>query len=644
MNSSSSLLQLLGKCHSLKSLKSIHTHLLVSGAINSCDLVLNKLLRLYFRLGALDNARNLFDEIPQPNSFHWTALIRGCVENYRYEEAFHLFRRMRFGPESPLSFTIASICKGLAREKRAGDRESLYGLVLKCGFDSDLTVQNAALDLFMRCGRVDFSAMIFDRMGETDVVSWNTMISGYGNNGKVDAARDLFDNSPETNAISWKSMIGGYIKAGDMEEASALFEKMPSRDSASCNVMITGYMDKGDLVGARRVFESIPSRDVGVCNLMLLGFVKSGDTESAEEFFSKMPEKNVASWAIMIDGYVKSGNLGLARQLFDQMPMRNLVSWSTMIGGYVRNGEPRMALELYECFKQQGIKPDVTFILGIISACSHLGILEIAESIIRDCLDGSSFSNLRLATGLIDMYAKCGSIERAIRVFEAIPNKDLLCYSTMIKAFANHGMSQEALSLFSRMQRENMEPDAIAFLGVLSACNHGGLVKEGRKYFNEMIEEYRIRPSERHYACMVDLLGRAGCLNEAYGLLCKMPTKPNAVVWGALLAACRVHRNVELGEVAAAELFEIEPSNSGNYVLLSSLYATAGRWDGVVKVRTMIRENKVSKNRGSSWIELAGMVHEFVMGDLSHFDSEAIYFVLELLNEDIRFLGLGKKL
>lgn len=639
----SSIRQLLSKCRSLRSLKSIHARLIINDAVNTSDLVLNKLVRLYSHLGALDYASNLFDGIPLPNSYHWTALIHGCVDNCRYEEAFSLFRRMLYSPESPLSFTLASVFKGLSREKRVRNGESLYGLVLKSGFDSDLTVQNAALDLFMRCGRVDFAASIFNRMGERDVVSWNTMISGYSNNGAVDCAREFFDNSPERNAISWTSMIGGYIKASNMVEARALFVKMPSKDSASWNVMISGYMDMGDLLEARRLLELMPSHDVRTWNLMLLGFVKSGDIESAEEFFSKMPEKNVASWATMIDGHMKSGNLGLARQLFDQMPSRNLISWSTLIGGYVRNGEPHRALEMYECFKEQGIKPDDTFILGIISACSQLGILEIAESMVNDCLDGSFSSNIRLVTSLIDMYAKCGSIERAVNVFKATPKKDLLCYSTMIQAFANHGLSQEALVLFNKMQSESMEPDAITFLGVLSACNHGGLLAEGRKYFTQMMEEYRIQPSERHYACMVDLLGRAGCLGEAYNLICKMPMKPNAVVWGALLAACRAHRNVELGEVAAAELFEIEPSNSGNYVLLSSLYAAVGRWDGVVKVRTTIRENKVNKNRGSSWVELGGVVHEFVVGDLSHSDSEAIYFVLKLLNEDLKFMELATR-
>ncbi|XVF38341.1 hypothetical protein REPUB_Repub20aG0093100 [Reevesia pubescens] len=319
-----------------------------------------------------------------------------------------------------------------------------------------------------------------------------------------------------------------------------------------------------------------------------------------------MRGKTVASWTIMIDGYVKAGDVSSGRCLFDQMPEKNLVPWSTMIGGYARNGQPCDALELYEQFKKQRIKPDETFVLGIISACSQLGILDAAESIIHghDFTGPPLFSSLQIMTSLIDMCAKCGNIDKALLIFKMAYQKDLFCYSTMITAFANHEMAQHAISLFEEMQRINIKPDGVAFLGVLTACNHGGLVSEGRRYFKQMLEEYRIQPSEKHQACIVDLLGRAGCLEEAYNLIRNMLILPSAVVWGALLAACRAHCNVQLAEIAANELFKIEPDNSGNYVLLSNIYAAARRWDGVSRMRELIRKNKVRKNRASSWIEL----------------------------------------
>ncbi|KAK1591890.1 hypothetical protein Q3G72_015379 [Acer saccharum] len=481
-----SLLQFVKKANSLKSFKSIHSHLIISGTINSSDLILNKLLRIYSRFGAIDYGRKLFDEIPKPNEFLWTALIHGYVENYRYAEAFSMFVRMLSESVTPLNFTIASVLKSLAREKRVKEGKGIYGFVLKSGFSFDLIVQNAVLDLFMRCGETDFARRAFDAMDEKDVVSWNTMVSGYG---------------------------------------------------------------------------------------------------------------------------------------------------------YAKNGHPRNALELYKSFKEQGIKPDDTFILGIISACSQLGILDTAESIIHDFSEPSFFPNLRVVNSLIDMYAKCGSIERAKQVFEMAHQKDLLCYSTMIAAFANNGLGQDAISLFDEMQRANIRPDGVAFLGVLTACNHGGLVNEGKMYFKQMIDEYGIQPSEKHYACVVDLLGRSGCLDEAHNIIKNMPIAPHSAVWGALLAACRVHCNVQLAEVASAELFKIEPYNSGNYVLLSNTYAAAGLWDDVARVRKMVKERRVRKNRGSSWIDVGCTLHEFVMGDTSHSDSESMCFILNLLSEDMKILG-----
>lgn len=335
---------------------------------------------------------------------------------------------------------------------------------------------------------------------------------------------------------------------------------------------------------------------------MISGFCKAGEIEDAREYFNKMPDRNVASGTIMIDGYVKAGDVDRARCLFDKMPEKNLVTWSVMIGGYARNRQPRNALELYNQFKEHGIKPDETFILGIITAYAQLGILDEAESIIHDFV-GHYFSNKQIVTSLIGLYAKCGQIERALQVFKMASQKELFCYSTMISAFANHGLAEDAIQLFVEMQTASIKPDGITFLGILTACNHGGLVAEGRRYFKQMRNEYGIRPSEKHYACIVDLLGRAGCLDEAYNLIKDMPISPNASVWVALLSACRLHSNVELAEVAAAELFKLEPENSGNYALMIDIYSSSGMWDGVAKVRSLVKENNVSKNIGSSWIE-----------------------------------------
>ncbi|GAB2294602.1 hypothetical protein Dimus_028801 [Dionaea muscipula] len=632
-------LHLLNSCHSLKSLKSIHGRLVVDGSITSSSLTLNRILRLYSRFGAIAAARKLFDEITEPNGFLWTALIHGYVENQLYSQAFSLFCSMRSESVQPLNFSLSSAFKALAREEWLGAGQAVYGLVMKLGFEFDLIVQNAAIDFFMRCNKVDFATRVFGDMIEKDIISWNSMISGYGNMDRVDDARELFDEMPERNVISWTSMIRGYIKVGNMIEARSLFEVMPTKDLASWNVMVAGYMDVGDVLNARLIVDRMPVLGSGAWNVVISGFCKAGDLESAEKYFDQMPNKNVASWSMMVDGYIKAGNMVRAKSLFDQMPEKNLVAWSTMIYGYARHGLPRDSLSLFEQFKELGMRPDDGLIMGVIIACSQLGVLQTAESIICKYMEPAHFSNLQLLSCLIDMYAKCGSIQKALQMFKMTSQKDLHCYTTMILAFANHGLGQEALSLFDEMLNERIVPDEICFLAVLSACNHRGLVDEGRRCFRLMIEEFGIQPTEKHYACMVDLLGRAGHLEDAYSLIIDMPIFPSSVVWSALLAVSRINRNAHLAEVATAELLKIEPQNSGNYALLSDVYAASRRWDDVAEVRAMIRERRVRKNRGSSWIELDCIVHEFVTSDEYHASKDAIYFILDLLIEDMRLSG-----
>ncbi|PHT35228.1 hypothetical protein CQW23_27028 [Capsicum baccatum] len=582
-NDESSYFPCLQTCKTLNRLKSVHAHLLVCGSIASSDLILNKIIRLYSRFGATDYARKVFDEITERNPFLWTSMIHGYVENSQHTEAFYLFRDMRSLDVTPLNFTISSILKVFGRLKWSRDGEGMFGFIWKCGFGFDLIVMNSVIDCFMRCGEVDCARQVFEEMEEKDVVSWNSMISGYVNNGRLEIALELFDGMDEKNVVSWTSVICGYVKKGDMVEARNIFETMPTKDMAAWNVMISGYIDVGDVHTASFLFRAMPHCDTGTWNLMISG-------------------------------------------------------------GYAKNGKPSAALELFKNFrKQSSLELDETFILSVISACSQLGIVDSVESVISDDVVGSRyFSDSRVVNSLIDLYAKCGNIEKASQVFEAADKKDFCCYSTMIAAFANHGLVEKALSLFEDMQRKNFEPDEVTFLGVLSACNHGGLVDEGRRYFKQMTKEFGVEPTDKHYACMVDILGRGGFLEEAHEMILSMHLAPTSAVWGAMLAASNVHRNAQMAEIAASELFKIEPENSGNYILLSNIYAAAGKWRDVARVRALIREHHVKKNRGSSWIELGSAVHEFVRGDVSHVDADRICFILSLLKEDMKLSGYIK--
>ncbi|OAY63990.1 putative pentatricopeptide repeat-containing protein [Ananas comosus] len=303
------------------------------------------------------------------------------------------------------------------------------------------------------------------------------------------------------------------------------------------------------------------------------------------------------------DAYAKAGDMVSARSLFDKLKDRDLFSWSAVISGYAQNGRPGEALKIFSDFYEQNIRPDEFIVVGLMSACAQLGSLTLAkwvDSYITRC--SIDTNNSRVFIGRIDMNAKCGNMERASLLFDSMPDKNVVSYCSMMQGYLLHGSGAKAVELFSQMLEEGLSPDNVSFTVVLTACSHAGLVEEGKKYFALMRNEFSIVPSSDHYACMVDLLGRSGKLKEAYELIESMPVEPHAGAWGALLGACRVHCDIELGDIVAKKLFKIEPQNAGNYVSLSNIYAASDRWEDVSDVRTMMRGRGVRKIPGCTFI------------------------------------------
>ncbi|XP_042478303.1 pentatricopeptide repeat-containing protein At3g29230-like isoform X2 [Macadamia integrifolia] len=368
------------------------------------------------------------------------------------------------------------------------------------------------------------------------------------------------------------------------------------------------YGKFGCIKSATYLFETIRERNIVVCNAMILCYAKAGYVEAAQKIFDKMDKRDCISWTAMISGYSNHGNMLAAQELFDLMPERDVSSWNALIMGYSQSGDWHRALALFNEMQLKNVKPDQVTIAVIISVCGHIGALETATQI-HDYVKnkGGVVLNVYVFNAFIDMYAKCGRVDKAHQMFCEMPFKDLVSYNAMIAGFANHGHAEDALKLFSQLVLHGLQPDAVTFVGVLTACNHAGLLDVGCQYFSCMTQYYRIEPSVDHYACMVDLLGRAGLVQKAYELIKVMKVEPHAGVWGALLAACRTCCNVEIGKIAATELFKIEPANPGNYVLLSSIYARANMWGDVAKVRNWMRRLGLAKTAGCSWIAIDGV-------------------------------------
>ncbi|PWA55478.1 tetratricopeptide repeat (TPR)-like superfamily protein [Artemisia annua] len=360
---------------------------------------------------------------------------------------------------------------------------------------------------------------------------------------------------------------------------------------------------------------------------------RGGEVANARKVFDELPEKSLVLWTGMVMGYVKCGEVGMARALFDEMVERDVVCWNVMIGGYAKYGKAMEALSLFRCMLGEKMsRPDEVTLLMVLSACGQVGVLESGRWVHSYMQNSGMQMNVHLGTALIDMYGKCGSLEDARVVFDKLKNKDVIAYNSMITCYAMHGHCQEALQLFSDMCRMHTRPTDISFIGILSACAHSGLVSIGKGIFLSMKRKYMIEPTIEHYGCMVNLLGRAGYLEEAYGLIKNMKVNPDPVIWGTLLDSCTLHKNVHLAEEIVKFLVDNNLANSGTYILLSNLYAATSNWDGVARMRTMMKDHGVHKETGCSSIEVHNKVHEFVAGDMKHPNSDKIYMMLDEVN------------
>lgn len=402
---------------------------------------------------------------------------------------------------------------------------------------------------------------------------------------------------------------------------------------------------KGDLEFGRRVVHSYMERNDDITECLILNnaildmYVKCGGLEDAKALFDRMVDRDSISWTTMLIGYAKSGEFDAARRLFDGMPSRDIASWNALISGYEQNGRPKDALALLTELERADVKPDQVTLVAGLSACSQLGALETGCWIHKLIRKNNFQLNYHLTTSLIDMYSKCGELEMAVQVFESADERDVFVWSAMIAGFSMYGRGKDALDIFLQMQEAKVTPNRVTFTNVLCACSHAGLVEQGRLYLSQMLPLYGIAPDVEHYGCMVDILGRAGLLDEAQDLIESMPMPPSASTWGALLGACVVHKNVELGERACRHLLELEPRNDGAYVLLSNLYAKSGKWDHVARLRNLMKGRGLKKEPGCSSIEVHGVLHEFLVGDVSHPQSESIYQKLDEIMERLKDFG-----
>ncbi|XP_012084198.1 pentatricopeptide repeat-containing protein At5g66520 [Jatropha curcas] len=460
-------------------------------------------------------------------------------------------------------------------------------------------------------------------------------------------ATKLFDTIPEPDAFVYNIIIKGYLQHQLPRNSILLYFRMlqdsvmpngftfPSVIRAAC---LDNNIKQGNQIHAQVLKFGFGAHVFSLNNLIYM-YMKFQAVEEARRIFDRMPDQNFVSWTSLISGYSQWGFVDEAFEVFQSMPERNSASWNAMMAAFVQNNRFHEAFALFNGIREEVVVLDKFVAASMLSACAGLGALEQGKWIHTYIENNGVEMDSKLATALIDMYCKCGSLEKAFDVFNSLPHKEISSWNCMIGGLAMHGQGEAAIMLFEEMERAMVAPDNITFVNVLSACAHSGSVEEGRYYFRHMTGVHGIEPRTEHFGCMVDLLGRAGMLEEARKLIDEMPMNPDATVLGALLGACKNHRSIVVGEEIGKRVIELEPHNSGRYVLLANLYANAAKWEDVANVRKLMSDRGVKKIPGISVIQLEGTVNEFVAGGRTHPQSKEIYAEVDEMLERIKSSG-----
>lgn len=557
--------------------------------------VRNSLIHLYAECGELDDARKMFDKMPERNVVSWTSLICGYARRGLPKEAVSLFFEMVAAGVKPNAVTMVCVISACTKLNDVELGEKIRAYVEESGVKLNAFMVNALVDMYLKCGAIDDAKRLFDERLDKNLVLCNTMMSNYVHQGLAREALAVFDEmlqqGLQPDRVTLLSAISACSHLGD------------SLSGRCCH----GYALRNGLEG----FDNIS-------NAMIEMYMRFGKQEMAGKIFDRLPKKTVVSWNSMIAGFVRNGDVKSAWRMFKEMPESDLVSWNTLIGALVEESKFEEAIELFRDMQNKGMKADKVTMVEVASACGYLGALDLAKWIHAYIEKNEIPCDMRLGTTLVDMFARCGDPQSAMRVFKNMPRRDVSAWTAVIGAMAMEGNGERAMELFDEMVSQGVKPDGVVFVALLTAFSHGGSVEQGQKLFKSMKEVHGISPEIVHYGCMVDLLSRAGMLKEASDLIKSMPMEPNDVIWGSFLAACRTLKNVEMAAYAAERVKELASEKSGVHVLLSNIYASAGKWSDVAKVRLHLKEKGISKVPGTSLIEVDGMINEFTCSDDSH--------------------------
>ncbi|PIA47520.1 hypothetical protein AQUCO_01400274v1 [Aquilegia coerulea] len=680
--------QLLRSCnthHSIKQGRQLHLVLLKKGLLQSTLYIGNCLLQMYTRCNHLNDAHQLFDEMPEKNCFTWNSLIEANLKSGNKDNSLQLFKSMPYKNEFSWNMVISSLAKSRdVRDARFlfdempvkngvvwnamihgyasnGDPEealrlyidlnlhphetaktdsfilaSVVGVcanigALDCGkqihtwilvnkVDFDSVLLSSLINMYVKCGDLDSATRLFNSLQKPDNFSLSALISGYAKCGRLSEARKLFDGcTPCVGLLN--SMLAGYVANNQVSEALDLFHRMQKdgvqADTSTFASILSGCASVSDLRNGKQAhsyaYKLGVSHDLIVASVAIDMYAKCGCPDDACRFFSELEEHDVVLLNSMINLYFSNRRIEDAKHIFETMPGKSLISWNSMIVGYTQNGFPFEALNLFCVMHRLDLRMDTVSLASVISACANISSLRLGGQIFARATVIGLESDQIISASLIDLYCKCGSIRDGRRLFNEMMKADEVPWNTMLMGYSTNGYGTDALNLFNEMRNAGVSPNDITFTGVLSACNHNGLVEEGRKYFYAMKPDFNIEPGMEHYSCMIDLCSRAGFLDEAMDLIDSMPFEADASMWLSILRGCTTHGNENLGRKVAEHVIQLDPGNSSAYVQLASIHATRGNWERSEEVRKMMQDNRIRKNPGCSWIEIEQQVKQMAI-------------------------------
>ncbi|CAH9086401.1 unnamed protein product [Cuscuta europaea] len=539
--------------------------------------------------GNLRHAQRIFDRIEQPTLFIYNVMIKAHTKSGHFRNALYLFDELRWLRMSPDNFTYPFVFKSICGMRDVLDGERVHGFVLKSGIGIDCYVCNSLMDM-------------------------------YGELGCMECVKKLFDEMPSRDSVSWNVLIAGYVRCSRFQEAVRIYRMMlregsitPEEATVVSTLSACTALKKLDL--GEEIHQYV-SKELGhtikIDNSLVDMYCKCGRLTVARKVFDDMPTRNVMSWTSMVSGYASFGLLEESRFLFEKSPIKDVVLWTAMINGYVQSNLFEEAMSVFQAMQKKNMKPDKYTLVSLLKGCAQAGALDQGGQIYNYMTHNGITIDAVVGTALMEMYAKCGSLNKSLEIFQEllIGEKDATSWTSIICALAMNGHAKKALELFLQMEQSGIIPDSVTFIGVLAACSHGGLVKEGRQYFDSMIRKYGLEPKLEHYGCLIDLLARAGLLNEAEEIIKKFIQKNNkdkkivVTLYSSLLSACRIHGDVDMGERIVEILVGIESGDSSTHTLLANMYASADRWEDVSKVRKNMKALHVKKLPGCSSVEV----------------------------------------